>query len=114
MKHTDEVRLHHMLDAARDAIIFTTGRQRNDLATDRMLTLSLVKCVEIVGEAAARVSNEACSQHHEIPWHNIINMRHRLIHAYYDVNLDIVWQTVIEDLPPLIASLEKILGLEAT
>ena len=110
MNDTDDVRLHHMLDAARDAVIFTTGRQRNELATDRMLTLSLVKCIEIIGEAAARVSNGACRRYPEIPWQNIISMRHRLIHAYYDVNLDIVWQTVIEDLPPLIASLEKVLG----
>jgi len=113
MNDSDEVRLHHMLDAARDAIIFTTGRQRNELATDRMLTLSLVKCIEIIGEAAARVSDGTCGRYPEIPWQNIISMRHRLIHAYYDVNLDIVWQTVIEDLPPLIASLEKVLGLIA-
>jgi uncharacterized protein with HEPN domain len=75
-----------------------------------MLTLSLVKCVEIIGEAAGRISDEVRAGHPQIPWRDIVGMRHHLIHAYYDVNLDIVWQTVTEDLPPLIPSLESILA----
>ena len=113
MDKADEVRLRHMLDAVRDAVSFATGRQRDALDTNRMLTLSLVKCIEIVGEAAARISDEVCKHHPEIPWRDIISMRHHLIHAYYDVNLDIVWETVTKDLPPLIASLENILASES-
>jgi len=110
MDKADEVRLRHMLDAVQDAVGFAAGSQRDELDTNRMLTLSLVKCVEIIGEAAGRISDDVRSQYHQIPWRGIIGMRHHLIHAYYDVNLDIVWQTVTEDLPPLIPSLENILG----
>ena len=114
MDKADKIRLLHMLDAVRDALSFATGRERETLDTNRMLVLSLVKCIEIVGEAAGRVSEEVRSRHPQIPWRNIIGMRHRLIHAYYDVNPDILWTTVIEDLPPLISSLENILAAESS
>ena len=110
MDKSDEVRLRHMLDAVRDAVGFAAGSQRDELDTNRMLVLSLVKCVEIIGEAAGRISDEVRSRYSQIPWRGIIGMRHHLIHAYYDVNLDIVWQTVTKDLPPLIPSLESILS----
>lgn len=108
MSKHDLVRLRHMLDAAREAVSFSAGRSRSDLDSDRMLVLSLVKCLEIIGEAASRVSVVCRDRHPEIPWLDIIGMRHRLIHAYYDVNLDIVWRTVADDLPPLIAGLEEL------
>ena len=108
MSKDDLVRLRHMLNAAREAMSFSAGRSRSDLDTDRMLALSLVKCLEITGEAASRVSMVYQDRHPEIPWLDIIGMRHRLIHAYYDVDLDTVWQTVTGDLPPLIVSLERI------
>jgi len=98
--------------AVRDAISFATGRQRDALDTDRMLALSLVKCIEIIGEAAGRISEEVRSRHSQIPWRDIVGMRHRLIHAYYDVNLDILWKTIVEDLPPLVTSLDGILSSE--
>ena len=72
-----------------------------------------MKCVEIVGEAAARISDDVRRRYPQVPWRDIVGMRHHLIHAYYDVNLDIVWQTVTEDLPPLINSLEDILASES-
>ena len=68
-----------------------------------------VKSIEIVGEAASKVSKERREGLPQIPWANIINMRNRLIHAYSDIDLDVLWKTVIEDLPPLIAELEKII-----
>jgi uncharacterized protein with HEPN domain len=108
MLKDDHVRLQHMLDAAREAVSFSVGRSRADLNVDRMLVLSLVKCLEIIGEAANMVSAVYRDDHPEIPWLDIIGMRHRLIHSYYDVNLDIVWRTVADDLPPLIASLEAL------
>ena len=98
--------------AVRDASSFATGRQRDALDTDRMLALSLVKCIEIIGEAAGRISEEVRSRHSQIPWRDIVGMRHRLIHAYYDVNLDILWKTIVEDLPPLVTSLDGILSSE--
>jgi uncharacterized protein with HEPN domain len=101
-----------MLDAAREAIAFAHGKTRTALDSDRMLTLSLVKSIEIIGEAAARVSQGCQERYAEIPWANIIAMRNRLIHAYFDIDLDRVWDTVLTDLPPLIAELEKIVPAE--
>jgi uncharacterized protein with HEPN domain len=95
-----------MLDAAREAITFGAGRTRDDLKRDRVLTLALVKCIEIIGEAAAKVTPETQAKYPEIPWIDIIGMRNRLIHAYFDVDTDRVHDTLTNDLPPLV----KILG----
>ncbi len=113
MHRDDEIRLRHMLDAAREARSFTQRQSRKDLDQSRMLVLALVKDIEIVGEAATRISEDVQRSHPEIPWTDIIGMRHRLIHAYFEINLDILWETVVTDLPPLIASLEKVLPTEA-
>jgi uncharacterized protein with HEPN domain len=83
MQPDDVIRLRHILDAAREAIGFVRSRCREDLDRDRQLVWALVKAIEIIG------------------------MRHRLIHAYFDINLDILWRTVREGLPPLITELEK-------
>ena len=112
MLKDDAIRLRHMLDAAKDAEHFIKGKTRNDLNTDRKLELALVKCVEIVGEAAVNVSKEYRDSLHQIPWADIIGMRNRLIHAYFDINLDILWKTITDDLPPLIIELEKIVPPE--
>ena len=109
MNRNDEIRLRHMLDAAREAVAFAQGRMRVDLRIDRQLALALVKDIEIVGEAAAAVTDSTQAELTDIPWQQIIAMRNRLIHAYYDVNLDLVWQTIQQDLPSLIASLEQAL-----
>jgi uncharacterized protein with HEPN domain len=85
---------------------------RSSLDSDRKLSLALVRLIEIVGEAAAYVSKDKQSQLLEIPWKNVIGMRNRMIHAYFDVDLDVVWQTINEDLPTLIDALERILLAE--
>ena len=113
MLRDDAIRLRHMLDAAHEAIGFARGRTRSDLGTDRMLVLSLVKDIEIIGEAAYQASPTARDQLPGIPWDDIIGMRHRLVHAYFDINLDILWRTVQDDLPPLIAELERVTPGEA-
>lgn len=108
----DVVRLRHMREAARKALQFSQGKTRADLDVDEMLTLSLVKCIEIVGEAASRISREQQAALPQIPWSKIISMRNRLIHAYFDIDLDIVWDTVSEALPELLTSLESITTTE--
>lgn len=110
MPKSDRVRLLHMLDAAREVVGFAAGRTRSDLDSDRMLNLSLVRLIEIVGEAAARVSPETQAKHPEIRWPGIIGMRHRIAHGYDEINFDIVWEVATVDLPPLIAALEQILS----
>lgn len=108
----DSVRLRHMLDAAREAISFAQNRTRSDLENNRMLTLSLVKCIEIIGEAASRITTQRQNELPQIPWAQITGMRNRLIHGYFDIKLDLVWDTINQDLPPLIAELENIIASE--
>ena len=87
MRRDDEIRLRHMADAAREARSFAAGRSRADLDRDRMLLLSLVKEIEIIGEAASKVSQETRDAVPDIPWPDLTGMRHRLIHAYFDINV---------------------------
>jgi uncharacterized protein with HEPN domain len=112
MLKDDRIRLQHMLDAAREAGGFSEGQTRASLDSNRMLALSLVRDIEIIGEAASRISEEYQSAHPEVPWRNLVAMRNRLIHAYFDIDLDRVWDTVTEDVPPLIATLEALLASE--
>jgi uncharacterized protein with HEPN domain len=97
----DRVRLQHMLDASRQAIAFVQGRRRNDLDTDLQLTLALTRLVEIVGEGAKNVSDEERKRHPDVPWRAMSGTRDRLAHAYFDVDLDQLWQIVSPDLPAL-------------
>jgi uncharacterized protein with HEPN domain len=98
-----------MLEATREAIGFARERRRKDLDRDRMLLLSLVKALEMIGEAASKVTVETRDSCPEIPWSEIVAMRNRLIHVYFDINAEIVWQTVIDDLPALERKLQALL-----
>ena len=109
MHRDDAVRVRHMLDAAREALTFAQGQTRSALEHNRMLLHSLVRCIEMIGEAATQVTTEFQQRHSSIPWPQIIGMRNRLIHAYFDVDIDRVWDTVHDDLPPLIAELETLI-----
>ncbi len=113
MQSTDLIRMRHVLDASREAVSFIAGKNRQDLDASRMLTLSLVKDVEILGEAASKVSEEVKRECPDIPWRDIIAMRNRLIYGYFDVDLNIVWQTVTDELPRIIQQLEKSLKQQA-
>ena len=86
MNNDDLVRLRHMADAAREALEFAAGRTRTDLDMDRMLVRALTKDIEIVGEAAARVTLETRQAIPSIPWQSIVTMRNRLIHGYFDID----------------------------
>jgi uncharacterized protein with HEPN domain len=110
MFEDDNIRIRHILDAAREAIQFAEGRKRMELDTDRKLNLSLVRLLEIIGEAARGISEEFRDSHPDLSWKSMVGMRDRLIHGYFDVNLDVVWETVTQDLPSLIAQLEKIVA----
>jgi len=109
MLREDDVYIHHIIDAIRKASLFVKDRKRNDLNKDDMLSLSLVRLLEIIGEAASGVSEEYREKYPDIPWRKMIGLRNRLIHGYFDINLDIVWDTVNTDLPPLLTNLEKII-----
>jgi uncharacterized protein with HEPN domain len=98
-----------MLDYAQKAQAMIAGRQRTDLDSDFVLQLALTRAVEVIGEAASRVSEFSRSTHPDVLWRDIVGMRNRLIHGYDMVDLDLLWDTVMTDLPPLIAALERVL-----
>jgi uncharacterized protein with HEPN domain len=108
MSKDDLVRVRHMLDSAMEAVELIRGKSRTDLDTNRVLSLALVRLLEIVGEAASKVTNDTRQQTPSIPWSEIISLRHRLIHGYDTINMDILWKILADDLPGLIAQLKKI------
>lgn len=105
----DVTRIYHMWEAATEVLAHMHGRTRDDLETKRLLQLALVRLFEIIGEAAANVSETCRRQLPDVPWTSIIGMRNRMIHAYFNVNLDVVWMTAVDDLPRLIHALEPFL-----
>lgn len=106
----DRVRVLHMLDAARQAMAFTAGRSRADLDTDTMLMLALTRLLEILGEAAKNVSPKTRALTPELPWRQIAGTRDRIVHGYFDVDLDVVWRIITEELPPLQPALERLVA----
>jgi len=108
-QHDPIVRMRHMLDHAKEAVELLAGRGKADLKGNRVLELALVRLVEIVGEAAARMPVEEQSRYPSIPWKEIVGMRNRLVHGYDVIDLDVLWDTVQIDLPQLIEELERIL-----
>jgi uncharacterized protein with HEPN domain len=102
MRPEDRVRVLHMIEAAEAVGAFTEGRRRSDLDTDRMLVFALARAIEVLGEAGSKVSRELRDSMPAVPWIDIVAMRNRLIHAYFDIDLDILWHTAIEDIPTLL------------
>jgi len=109
MQPDDRVRLLHIRDAANAAIAFATGRELQDLQPDLQLQFALVRAIEIIGEAASKVGSDARDLDPQIPWPSIVSMRNRLIHAYFDVDNEILWNTVVEALPVLKRQIEALL-----
>ncbi len=99
-----------MLSHAQEACGLLANRTRVDLDHDRVLELAVVRLLEIVGEAAARVSHETQERYDDLPWPAIVGLRNRLIHGYDSVDLDVLWAIVSSDLPPLIERLEQIVA----
>ena len=109
MNADDRIRVRHMLDAAHEALSFAESRSRLDMDRDRMLLHSIVRNIEILGEAAANVSPDYRESTRQVPWAKLKAMRNRLVHAYFDIDPDIVWDTTVKDLPSLIATLAELL-----
>lgn len=109
MRPEDRIRIEHMLNACQSAVRFIAGRQRVDLDEDEMLRFALVRAIEIIGEAASRVSPEARQLRPAVPWREAVGIRNRLVHAYFDIDLDVLWQTAKTAIPDLSVQLETIL-----
>jgi uncharacterized protein with HEPN domain len=110
MNPPDLVRLRHMLDALEMAVGFTRGRSRPDLDKDDMLRMALVQAVAIAGEAAHKVTPGTRAELSDLPWASIVGMRNRLIHAYFDIDRDILWTTVAEAAPSVAMRLRALIG----
>ncbi len=112
MPKDDLVYVSHMLEMAQKAISLVRDRDRAAYDRDEVLRLALTHLVQVVGEAARRVSREFCDSHPQIPWRAVVGMRHKVVHDYMNVDDDILWDTVTNELPPLIDELEKMLPSE--
>jgi uncharacterized protein with HEPN domain len=114
MQPDDLTRIRHMFEAAENALGFISRKNRADLDTDPMLLFALVRAIEVIGEAASRVSAEQRAASPTLPWSAIVAMRNRLIHAYFDIDRDIVWRTVTEEIPSLRSQLLQLLPKDST
>lgn len=108
----DEALLLDMMHAAQDATAIAASTTESGFRSSRLHQLALLKAVEIIGEAASRVSDETRNGHPDVPWIEIIGMRNRIVHGYVDVRLDVVWRTVREDVPALVAKLRHLVPLD--
>jgi uncharacterized protein with HEPN domain len=108
-RREDDVRLRHILDAAREITQAVKGRSRADLDGDHLWALGLTKALEIIGEAASRLSDESRVAMPEVPWDEIVAMRNRLVHVYFDIDMDQVWSTCVHDIYPLMNTVKRAL-----
>jgi uncharacterized protein with HEPN domain len=105
----DQVRLRHIADAFDAALLFAGGRTRADLDNDAMLLYALVHAMMIAGEAASKITSETRGLLPDLPWASLTGMRNRLVHAYFDIDRDILWNTITEAVPPLLTQLRTVL-----
>lgn len=110
MQNKDLVRLRHMLDSTSAILSFLKGEKRASLDTNRMLSSAVLREFAILGEAAGKVSQKTKNQFSELPWKQLVGMRNRLIHAYFDISHDIIWKTARDHLPAFHVQLEKIIS----
>lgn len=108
MRAEDHIRLLHMVEASQTAMQFVSNRTRDDLQTDQMLSFAVVRAIEVLGEAANKVSEDVRLANPDIPWKAIVGMRNRLIHAYFDIDTDMVWETVQVEIPAILPYLQAL------
>ena len=106
----DVALLLDMLLAARDAVGFLAGIDEAAFLASRLHQNAVIRSLEVIGEAAAKVSPTTRTEHPDIEWRDMVGMRHRL--GYADVRLDLVWTVAVNHLPPLIAALEPLIPRE--
>ena len=111
MPPEDIIRIRHMIEAAEIALRFISGRTRTDIETNELLRFALVQAVQMMGDAASKVTPETRSAVSSVPWADIVFMRNRLVHGYFDINPDIVWETATKDIPDVLPLLRSLLKL---
>ena len=113
MHKDDLVYVGHMLDVARAIAAKVSGKSRSDFDDDENLRITIAHLIQTIGEAARCVSPTLQQAHPEIPWNKIVAMRHKVVHDYLEINFDIVWRVAINNLPPLVADLEKLVPADS-
>jgi uncharacterized protein with HEPN domain len=108
MRDEDRIRTLHMIEAAEAVVQFVAGRSREDLDRDQMLRFAVVHGIEILGEAANKVSPDTRAAAPSVPWTAIVSMRNRLIHGYFDTDTAVVWKTATVEVPALIPLLQAL------
>jgi len=106
--HDNKTRIAHIKEAAQKIIVYTQGKTQKDFEQDEILQLATIRLIEIIGEAAARLTTEFREHHPDMPWQAIIGMRNRLVHAYFAIDYDIVWVTVTKAIPELLKQVNTI------
>lgn len=109
MEKKDLIRLKHMADSAEAILSFAKGKRKGSLNKDRLLLSGILRELEIIGEAAGRISESTRKKFSNIPWKELIGMRNRLIHAYFDVDHEIVWNTIRKYLPSFLNDLYEVI-----
>ncbi len=110
MQSKDRIRMQHILDEANEARKYVEGISFDEFVEDGKTVRAVIRSIEVIGEAASKISIEFRKEHPDVPWQKIIGMRNRLIHVYFDIDYNVIWQTVKENLPPLIEQLQSILN----
>jgi uncharacterized protein with HEPN domain len=108
----DDAYLYDILESARTAIEYMRGKDWDSFSEDILLQDAVVRRLEIIGEAAGRVSSETQEKHSYLPWHDMRGTRNKIIHEYDSIRLDVIWDIVHKDLPDLVKELEKIISPE--
>ena len=111
MKAEDKIRFQHMLDAAEKAVQITSGVSFDEFIEDEVLSNAIVRLLSVIGEAASRVNKSTQSVYPQIEWPIIVGMRNKLIHAYFNIDYEIVWETLTHNLPSFIVEIKMILKL---
>ena len=97
----DQTRIKHIQEAAEKVLQYTQGKSKSNFEQDELLQLAIIRLIEIIGEASACLTSEFRDEHSHIPWQAIIGMRNRLVHAYFAIDYDVVWETITTAIPDL-------------
>ncbi len=107
-KHDDLVYIGHMLDQAYKIQGFMQGKNRQDYDNDEILRLALTRLLGVMDDTSSNTSKAFRTAHPQIPWHQLIGIRHRMAHDYLNVDYGVVWSAITNELPPLVAELETL------
>lgn len=112
MNRNDAVRVRHTIEAGEAALRFVDGRRRVDLDSDEMLRFALVRAIEVIGEAASRISLDTRRATSAVPWADAVLMRNRLSHVYFDTDNSILRKTATEEIPMPLPLLRPLLPVD--